>query len=274
VGLRKHAGCEDSGAPVRHAVEARGICKAYGDKEVLQNVDVTVKKGEVVSIIGPSGAGKSTLLRCINHLEAIDRGQILVDGQYVGYEEKDGMLYELSEREIARARSKVGMVFQNFNLFRHRTALENVTEALIYVSRMDRRDAREIGLSFLEEVGLRDRASAYPSELSGGQQQRVAIARALAMGPEVILFDEPTSALDDELVEEVLSVIRRLAGRGTTMIVVTHELQFARDVSSQVYVMDAGEVVERGDGQTIFTNPTQERTRRFLARHRRGYESD
>jgi polar amino acid transport system ATP-binding protein len=247
-------------------VEAVGVRKRFGEIEVLKGIDLTVGRGEVISLLGPSGSGKSTFLRCINHLERIDGGEINVDGHLVGYRRHNGKKYELRGKEIAAARRGVGMVFQRFNLFPHRTAVENVMEAPVFVKRMRRDEARREALALLDRVGLADKADAYPAMLSGGQQQRVAIARALAMAPSLMLFDEPTSALDPELVGEVLEVMKGLARDGMTMIVVTHEIGFAREVCDRVVFMDAGVVVEQGTPADVLLNPAHERTRAFLSR--------
>ncbi|MER9058366.1 amino acid ABC transporter ATP-binding protein [Mesorhizobium sp. M0910] len=247
-------------------VAATQVCKSYGSVSVLKGIDFKVASGEVVCLIGPSGSGKSTFLRCINHLEKIDAGTLSVDGELVGYRRKGNRLYELREDEIAAKRSQIGMVFQRFNLFAHMTALQNVIEAPMQVQHRRRSEAIEAGTALLERVGLGHRLSAYPDQLSGGQQQRVAIARALAMKPKLMLFDEPTSALDPELVGEVLEVMRDLAGGGMTMIVVTHEMRFARDVADRVVFMDNGMVVEAGHPEQIFGNPCHERTRAFLSK--------
>ncbi|MGW4424790.1 amino acid ABC transporter ATP-binding protein [Streptosporangium sp. NPDC004631] len=246
-------------------VTAEGVHKFYGDHHVLKGVDLEVERQEVMCIIGPSGSGKSTFLRCVNRLETITAGRIRVGGELIGYREKNGRLYDMRAKEIARQRRRMGMVFQSFNLFPNMTALGNVMEAPVRVKKMARARAEEIARSSLAQVGLADKADAYPSQLSGGQQQRVAIARALTMNPEVMLFDEPTSALDPELVGEVLDVIRSLASSGMTMIVVTHEISFARDVADQLVFMDAGLVVERGDPRELLSNPRHARTRQFLA---------
>jgi polar amino acid transport system ATP-binding protein len=247
-------------------VEARRVRKSYGDQEVLKGIDLLVAAGEVVSMLGPSGSGKSTFLRCVNHLESIDGGEISVNGQLVGYRRHAGKKYELRPREVAAARRDVGMVFQRFNLFPHRTAVQNVMEAPVYVKGESRESARAHALELLDRVGLAERAGAYPAELSGGQQQRVAIARALAMRPKLMLFDEPTSALDPELVGEVLEVIRGLAADGMTMIVVTHEIGFAREVCDRVVFMDDGAIVEQGTPGEVLGNPQHRRTQAFLSK--------
>ncbi|GAA3675979.1 amino acid ABC transporter ATP-binding protein [Arthrobacter ginkgonis] len=247
-------------------IQLRDVRKSFGGTEVLKGIDLTVEPGEVVAILGPSGSGKSTLLRTINHLEKVDGGTIAVDGELVGYAVRGGRLHELREHEILRQRTHIGMVFQNFNLFPHLTALENIVEAPVYAQKKDKAQARERGLELLRRVGLEDRADAYPRQLSGGQQQRVAIARALALDPKVVLFDEPTSALDPELVGEVLDVIRALASSGTTLVIVTHEMGFARDVADRVVFMDEGRVVEQGTPTQIFGDPRHERTRTFLSK--------
>ncbi|WP_077489507.1 amino acid ABC transporter ATP-binding protein [Sinomonas mesophila] len=252
--------------PTRGSVEAVGVRKSFNGTEVLKGVTLTVSPGEVVVILGPSGSGKSTLLRTINHLEKLDGGYVAVDGELVGYRPGHGKLHELREKDILAQRAEIGFVFQNFNLFPHLTALENVAEAPIYAQRRPRAEAIRRARELLERVGLADRAGAYPRQLSGGQQQRVAIARALALDPKVVLFDEPTSALDPELVSEVLEVIRGLASSGTTLIVVTHELGFARDVADRVVFMDDGVIVEEGTPEQIFTEPRQDRTRAFLSK--------
>jgi polar amino acid transport system ATP-binding protein len=245
-------------------VKADEIYKRFGYLEVLRGISLEVSRGEVMCLIGPSGSGKSTLLRCVNHLEKINRGRLWVDGELVGYRESDGQLYELPEPEIARRRAEIGMVFQRFNLFPHMTAVQNVIEAPIHVKKMSKRDAVARGRALLERVGLADKVDEYPSRLSGGQQQRVAIARALAMGPKLMLFDEVTSALDPELVKEVLDVMRNLAREGMTMIVVTHEMGFARDVCDHVVFMDDGVIVEEGPPAEVLDDPREERTKRFL----------
>lgn len=250
----------------RGLVEIHSVHKSYAGVEVLSGIDLTVQPGEVVALLGPSGSGKSTLLRTINHLESVDRGSVTVDGELIGYELRGGKLHELHEREILRRRTQVGIVFQNFNLFPHLTALENVTEAPLALKRLGKDDARSLALGLLDRVGLADRADAYPRQLSGGQQQRVAIARALALKPKVLLFDEPTSALDPELVGEVLDVIRDLAQLGTTLIIVTHEIGFAREVADRVVFLDNGAVVEQGPAADVLDNPKNPRTQEFLAK--------
>ena len=247
-------------------VLAEGIHKSFGRTEVLRGVDLSVGGGEVCCIIGPSGSGKSTLLRCINHLEKIDAGRIWVDGEMVGYADHGDHLQELPDREVQRRRAQIGMVFQRFNLFPHMTALENLMEGPVGVSRRRRSEAEEHARWLLDRVGLGVKADAYPRQLSGGQQQRVAIARALAMRPRVMLFDEPTSALDPELVGEVLTVMQTLAAEGMTMVVVTHEIAFAREVADTVVFMDDGQIVERGPARQVIASPRSARTRDFLAR--------
>ncbi|MUN05747.1 ATP-binding cassette domain-containing protein [Agromyces luteolus] len=247
-------------------VEAVEVHKRFGSLEVLKGITMSVERGQVVCLLGPSGSGKSTFLRCINHLEQIDAGMIRVAGETVGYRERNGKLYELREKEVAAQRRRVGMVFQRFNLFPHMTALENVIEAPVQVARRSKADARAHAMRLLDQVGLADKAGTYPAQLSGGQQQRVAIARALAMEPEVMLFDEPTSALDPELVGDVLDVMRGLAESGMTMIVVTHEIGFAREVGDVAVFMDGGVVVEAGDPAQVLVDPREERTRAFLSK--------
>ncbi|MFF2841595.1 amino acid ABC transporter ATP-binding protein [Paenarthrobacter sp. NPDC057981] len=264
------AGPAVSGAS--HAVATKGqvditnVRKSFGATEVLKGVSLSVPPGGVAVIVGPSGSGKSTLLRTINHLEKVDGGYITIDGELVGYEVRGNKLHELREKDILKQRTNIGMVFQNFNLFPHLTALENVAEAPIVAQGRSKAEARKRGLELLDRVGLKDRADAYPRQLSGGQQQRVAIARALALDPKILLFDEPTSALDPELVNEVLDVIRELATSGTTLIIVTHEMGFARDVADTVVFMDDGVIVESGSPKDIFANPREERTRSFFSR--------
>ncbi|MFF2543748.1 amino acid ABC transporter ATP-binding protein [Kitasatospora sp. NPDC058063] len=256
----------DAAATAEPMVRAENVHKSYGPVEVLKGIDLEVAKGEVFCLIGPSGSGKSTFLRCINHLEKINGGRLWVDGELVGYQQKGDRLYELKDREVALKRRDIGMVFQRFNLFPHMTAVENVMEAPVQVKGESRADARERGMALLERVGLADKAKNYPSQLSGGQQQRVAIARALAMKPKLMLFDEPTSALDPELVGDVLDVMRGLAEEGMTMVVVTHEMGFAREVGDALVFMDGGVVVESGNPREVLTNPQHERTRAFLSK--------
>jgi polar amino acid transport system ATP-binding protein len=248
----------------REMVRAEQVVKRFGNLTVLNGVDLSVKRGQVVVVIGPSGSGKTTLLRCINHLEKIDGGRIYIEGELVGYRVKDGRLIEDREANIARIRSQVGFVFQRFNLFPHMTALENVIEAPIHVLHQPKSEVTERARGLLAKVGLEEKADVYPHKLSGGQQQRVAIARALAMNPKLMLFDEATSALDPELVGEVLKVMKQLAEEGMTMIVVTHEMGFARDVASDVIFMDKAVIVEEGPPEKIFDAPENERTRNFL----------
>ncbi len=247
-------------------VKAEAVHKRFGRNEVLKGIDLEVARGEVMCLLGPSGSGKSTFLRCINHLEKINAGRLSVDGELVGYVEKNEKLYELHEREVARKRAEIGMVFQHFNLFPHMTALQNVSMAPIRVQGVARADAREHARDLLTRVGLGDKFDTYPVALSGGQQQRVAIARALAMRPKLMLFDEPTSALDPELVGDVLDAMRQLARDGMTMIVVTHEMGFAREVADSVVFMDDGVVVESGSPSNVLGNPKHERTRAFLSK--------
>jgi polar amino acid transport system ATP-binding protein len=248
-------------------VEARDVGKSFGTFEVLKNVDLLVEPGQVCCVIGPSGSGKSTLLRCVNHLEAIDTGRLYVDGDLIGYRETgDGKLHRLRDTDLGRQRRDIGMVFQRFNLFPHRTALQNVMEAPVVVRRESKADAKAQALELLDRVGLSDRAHQYPNRLSGGQQQRVAIARALAMQPRLMLFDEPTSALDPELVGEVLDVMRGLARDGMTMIVVTHEMGFAREVGDTLVFMDEGRIVESGAPREVLSEPREERTKAFLSK--------
>ncbi|WP_328645452.1 amino acid ABC transporter ATP-binding protein [Amycolatopsis sp. NBC_00348] len=247
-------------------VSAQKICKSFGTVDVLKGIDLEVQEREVLCLIGPSGSGKSTLLRCINHLEKIDAGRLYVDGVLVGYRQRGDKLHELRESEVAFQRKDIGMVFQRFNLFPHMTALENVMEAPIQVRREPKAQVRQRALELLDRVGLGDKAKNYPAQLSGGQQQRVAIARALAMKPKLMLFDEPTSALDPELVGDVLGVMKQLAKDGMTMVVVTHEMQFAREVADKVLFMDGGVVVEEGPPDQVIGDPREERTKSFLAR--------
>ncbi|MGN6218445.1 MAG: amino acid ABC transporter ATP-binding protein [Microbacterium sp.] len=247
-------------------IDARDVHKRFGSLEVLKGITLQVGRGQVACLLGPSGSGKSTFLRCINHLEKIDAGMIRVAGETVGYQERNGKLYELPVAAVARQRRSVGMVFQRFNLFPHMTALENIAEAPVQVRGTARGVAKARALELLDRVGLADKAGTYPSALSGGQQQRIAIARALAMDPEVMLFDEPTSALDPELVGDVLDVMRDLAASGMTMIVVTHEIGFAREVGDVAVFMDGGVVVEQGHPSEVLVNPREARTRSFLAK--------
>ncbi|MDJ1369920.1 amino acid ABC transporter ATP-binding protein [Gulosibacter molinativorax] len=251
----------------RGRVEIREVHKSYGDVEVLHGIDLTVEPGEVVALLGPSGSGKSTLLRTINHLETINSGEITIDGEFIGYAERGDALLELPEREILNRRLRIGMVFQQFNLFPHLTALENVTIPVTSRKLSSKSDAWARGLELLERVGLGHLADRYPRQLSGGQQQRVAIARALMLDPDVMLFDEPTSALDPELVGEVLQVIRKLAEQGRTLVVVTHEISFAREVADRVVFMSEGRIVEQGTPDVVLGNPREERTREFLRRY-------
>ncbi len=250
-------------SPMVSAVE---IHKSFGSNEVLKGINLEVNKGEVLCLIGPSGSGKSTFLRCINHLEKIDSGRLSVDGAIIGYRERNGKLYELKPSEAAKQRSGIGMVFQRFNLFPHMTALDNVTSGMIRVQSIDKDTATKEGMALLDRVGLSEKANHYPAHLSGGQQQRVAIARALAMKPKLMLFDEPTSALDPELVGEVLDVMKGLAQSGMTMLVVTHEMGFAKEVADSVIFMDNGVVVESGKPSDVLNNPQHERTKSFLSK--------
>ncbi|MFD4941235.1 amino acid ABC transporter ATP-binding protein [Streptomyces sp. NPDC058409] len=247
-------------------VEIRSVHKRFGSLEVLRGIDLSVRSGEVTVVLGPSGSGKSTLLRTINHLEKVDNGWISVDGTLVGYRRDGNKLYELREREVLRQRTRIGFVFQNFNLFPHLTVLENIIEAPVAALGRPKKEAVAAAEKLLARVGLADRAGAYPKQLSGGQQQRVAIARALALEPKLLLFDEPTSALDPELVGEVLDVIKDLALQGTTMIVVTHEIGFAREVADTVVFMDEGRIVEQGAPGDVLDRPEHERTRAFLSK--------
>jgi polar amino acid transport system ATP-binding protein len=247
-------------------VEAEGVWKTFGRQQALCGVDMEVDPSAVVVIIGPSGSGKSTFLRCINHLEKIDAGRLSVDGELVGYRQRGDKVYELHDKDVARKRAEIGMVFQRFNLFPHMTAIENVMVGPVQVKGEGKAVARERGQKLLDRVGLGFRGDAYPAQLSGGQQQRVAIARALAMQPKLMLFDEPTSALDPELVGEVLDVMRELAGEGMTMVVVTHEIGFAREVGDALVFMDEGVILEAGHPREVVTNPRHERTRQFLSK--------
>ncbi len=263
-----------SQAAAEHLVRAVNVTKTFGSHEVLNGIDLTIDTGEVVCLLGPSGSGKTTFLRLINQMETLTGGRIWVGGELIGIEERKGKLHIRNDKDIARQRARIGMVFQRFNLFPHMTALENVMEAPTQVKRIPKATARQEALDLLAMVGLSDRASFYPAQLSGGQQQRVAIARALAMRPELMLFDEPTSALDPELVGEVLGVMRTLAEEGTTMIVVTHEMGFAREVADRVVFMDQGVVVEEGSPNEVLMNPKEERTRTFLRRVRQQAEAE
>jgi polar amino acid transport system ATP-binding protein len=247
-------------------LSVRHVHKRFGLTEVLHDINLEVATGQVVCLIGPSGAGKSTLLRCINHLERPDRGHVLVGGRFVGYRHVGNKLYEVKEAEVCAARARIGMVFQSFNLFPHMTAVQNVALAPIVVGQQERESANEMASSLLERVGLGSKAKRYPSELSGGEQQRVAIARALSMDPQLVLFDEPTSALDPELVGDVLDVMAALASDGMTMVVATHEIQFAREVADEVVFMAEGRIVESGEPKDILTAPREERTQVFLRR--------
>ena len=246
-------------------IAIKDVWKRYGRLDVLKGIDLEVPRGGVTCLIGPSGSGKSTLLRCVNHLEKVTSGRIEVDGELIGYREKNGNLYELTPKQAAAQRVDIGMVFQHFNLFTHRTVLENIIEAPVQVRGENKDDAIEHARKLLDQVGLAHKADAYPVQLSGGQQQRVAIARALAMRPKLMLFDEPTSALDPELVGEVLNVMRHLADDGMTMLVVTHEMGFAREVADEVAFMDGGVIVEHGPAAEVIGNPQHERTQEFLS---------
>jgi polar amino acid transport system ATP-binding protein len=252
--------------PTRPLLRLRGIEKRFGDNHVLRGVDLDVATREVVCLIGPSGSGKTTLLRCINHLEEPTEGLAILDGELIGQYTHRGKLVPLPPRELAAQRTAIGMVFQHFNLFGHKTAIENIIEAPTQIGGINKSDATRIATELLRQVGLADKADAYPRQLSGGQKQRVAIARALAMSPKLMLFDEPTSALDPEIVGEVLDVMRQLAADGMTMLVATHEMTFARDVADRVVFMDGGVIVEQGPPSQLLTAPTHERTKRFLAR--------
>ena len=249
-------------------VLAESVCKSFGALRVLKGITLEVGKGQVLVMVGPSGSGKSTFLRCINHLEQVNAGRLYVDGDLIGYREKKrgDKLYEISPRDAAKQRRDIGMVFQHFNLFPHRTALENLVEAPMHVKGVKKADAVARAKDLLDQVGMAEKATAYPAQLSGGQQQRVAIARALAMNPKLMLFDEPTSALDPELVGEVLEVMKKLAEEGMTMVVVTHEMGFAREVADQLVFMDDGVVVESGPPREVLANPKHERTKAFLSK--------
>ncbi len=247
-------------------VKAEQVCKSFGALHVLKGITLEVGKGQVLVMVGPSGSGKSTFLRCINHLEQVNAGRLYVDGELIGYRDRGSKLYEISPRDAAKQRRDIGMVFQHFNLFPHRTALENLVEAPMHVKRVKKADAVKRAKDLLDQVGMAEKATAYPAQLSGGQQQRVAIARALAMNPKLMLFDEPTSALDPELVGEVLEVMKKLAQEGMTMVVVTHEMGFAREVADQLVFMDGGVVVESGPPREVLANPKHERTKAFLSK--------
>ncbi len=247
-------------------VRAEGVRKHFGRLEVLRGIDLEVRTGEVLCIIGPSGSGKSTFLRCINHLEKIDGGRLTVDGELVGYREHSGKLYELRDREVGQRRAQLGMVFQHFNLFPHMTVIDNVTIGPVKVKHEQKAVAVRRAMELLQRVGLDEKADVYPRQLSGGQQQRVAIARALGMQPKLMLFDEPTSALDPELVGDVLDVMRSLAEDGMTMVVVTHEMGFAREVGDSLVFMDEGVIIESGPPKSVLSNPKHQRTQAFLSR--------
>jgi polar amino acid transport system ATP-binding protein len=254
---------ETAASPMVEAIDVR---KSFGPLDVLKGINLTIRKGEVVCLLGPSGSGKSTFLRCVNHLEPMTSGRILVDGQLIGYHERNYRLYEMSGSELAKQRSDIGMVFQRFNLFAHHDVLTNISQAPVLIRKEPRSRAIERARELLKMVDLEGRDHAYPFQLSGGQQQRVAIARALAMNPKLMLFDEPTSALDPELVGEVLAVMRKLAADGMTMLVVTHELSFAREVADRVIFMDQGVVVEEGPAREVIDQPKHDRTKAFLRR--------
>jgi polar amino acid transport system ATP-binding protein len=247
-------------------VRAEGVCKSFGALQVLRGIDLTVDRGEVMCIVGPSGSGKTTFLRCVNHLEIITAGRLYVEGTLMGYHERGDRLHELHPRDAAKQRRDIGMVFQHFNLFPHMTALQNIMEAPVRVKKVGKGTAQATARTLLERVGLGGKERAYPAQLSGGQQQRVAIARALAMEPKLMLFDEPTSALDPELVGEVLDVMKELAKSGMTMIVVTHEMGFAREVADELVFMDEGVVVESGNPREVLANPRHKRTQAFLSK--------
>lgn len=246
-------------------ISAQNVHKSFGQFEVLKGIDLEVQPGEVACLLGPSGSGKSTFLRCVNHLDKATAGRLYVDGELIGYREKNGILYEISEKQAAQQRSDIGMVFQSFNLFPHRTVIENIIEAPMQVKKVPEDKARKRAMELLDEVGLAAKADNYPVQLSGGQQQRVAIARAVAMDPKLMLFDEPTSALDPELVGEVLRVMKDLAAQGMTMLVVTHEMGFAREVADKIFFMDGGVVLESGTPAEVLENPQQPRTKEFLS---------
>ena len=246
-------------------ISAQNVHQSFGQFEVLKGIDLEVQPGEVACLLGPSGSGKSTFLRCVNHLDKAMAGRLYVDGELIGYREKNGILYEISEKQAAQQRSDIGMVFQSFNLFPHRTVIENIIEAPMQVKKVPEDKARKRAMELLDDVGLAAKADNYPVQLSGGQQQRVAIARAVAMDPKLMLFDEPTSALDPELVGEVLRVMKDLAAQGMTMLVVTHEMGFAREVADKIFFMDGGVVLESGTPAEVLDNPQQPRTKEFLS---------
>lgn len=246
-------------------ISAQNVHKSFGSLEVLKGITLDVMPGEVSCLLGPSGSGKSTFLRCCNHLEKVTAGRLYVDGDLIGYRERDGVLYEITEKQAAAQRTDIGMVFQQFNLFAHRTVLENIIEAPVNVKKQPVEKAKKRAMELLEQVGLAHKADAYPVQLSGGQQQRVAIARAVAMEPKLMLFDEPTSALDPELVGEVLRVMKELAAGGMTMLVVTHEMGFAREVADKIFFMDGGQVIESGTPQQVIDDPQHPRTKEFLS---------
>ena len=246
-------------------ISAQNVHKSFGSLDVLKGVTLDVMPGEVACLLGPSGSGKSTFLRCCNHLEKVTAGRLYVDGDLIGYRERDGVLYEITEKQAAAQRTDIGMVFQQFNLFAHRTVLENIIEAPVNVKKQPVEKAKKRAMELLEQVGLAHKADAYPVQLSGGQQQRVAIARAVAMEPKLMLFDEPTSALDPELVGEVLRVMKDLAAGGMTMLVVTHEMGFAREVADKIFFMDGGQVIESGTPQQVIDDPQHPRTKEFLS---------
>ena len=253
-------------ATAKPMVLAEQVCKDFGALKVLKGVTLEVGTGQVLVLVGPSGSGKSTFLRCINHLETVSAGRLYVDGELIGYRERATKLHEMAPREAAKQRRDIGMVFQHFNLFPHRTALENIIEAPVHVKGVKKKEAVDRARDLLNQVGLSEKSDAYPAQLSGGQQQRVAIARALAMNPKLMLFDEPTSALDPELVGEVLGVMKKLAEEGMTMLVVTHEMGFAREVANQMVFMDEGIIMERGNPREMMANPQHERTKAFLSK--------
>jgi polar amino acid transport system ATP-binding protein len=264
---RQDVDVQDAAAQDAPMLIAQSVSKSFGKTAVLRGIDLIVPRGKVFCLIGSSGSGKSTFLRCINHLETIDSGRLLVDNLYVGYAEQERKLYALKEKQLAARRAEIGMVFQRFNLFPHLNVLKNITAAPLLHKRCNKSEANEMAYALLERVGLRHKADAYPAELSGGQQQRIAIARTLAMKPKLLLFDEPTSALDPELTGEVLSVMRDLASEGRTMIIVTHEVDFARDVADTLVFMDEGRVLEAGPPSQLLNSPVHQRTASFLAKH-------